>query len=333
MRKIKELGEFGLIQHLTSGLKFRASDSILGIGDDCAVYPVKSGMKEVISTDALVEDIHFKLSTTSPETLGKKALSVSLSDIAAMGGTPKRVLVTLGLPKKISVLFLDKLYSGFNEICNQFKVELAGGDTVSSPKCFFINVAVIGEAKRVFSRKGAKPGDLIFVTGTLGDSSLGLKLIDKNKKGGKDNKFLIEKHLNPTPRVKEAGILARSKIDITSMIDISDGLVQDLYHICKASNLGARIYQDMLPQSPEFARTCCKNSIPPLPFLLNGGEDYELLFTLPADGAKNLNRQFLKAKVFVTQVGEIALKPRKVLLGLSDGTTKTLPDSEGFNHF
>ena len=140
MRKIKELGEFGLIQHLPSGLNFHASDSILGIGDDCAVYSVKSGVKEVISTDALVEDIHFKLSTTTPEALGRKALSVSLSDIAAMGGTPKRVLVTLGLPKWVSLLFLDKLYSGFNEICNQFKVELAGGDTVSSPKCFFINV-------------------------------------------------------------------------------------------------------------------------------------------------------------------------------------------------
>jgi thiamine-monophosphate kinase len=333
MRKVKELGEFGLIKHLTSGLKFRAADSILGIGDDCAVYPVKSGLKEVISTDALVEDIHFKLSTTTPEALGRKALSVSLSDIAAMGGAPKRVLVTLGLPKKISVLFLDKLYSGFNEICNQFKVELAGGDTVSSPKCFFINVAVIGEAKRVFTRKGAKPGDHIFVTGTLGDSSLGLKLLDKNKKGGKDNKFLIGRHLDPTPRVQEAGILAHSNINISSMIDISDGLVQDLYHISKASNVGARIYQDRLPQSPEFTRTCGRNSISPLPLLLNGGEDYELLFTLPADDVKNLTRQFLKAKVLVTQVGEIALKPRKVLLELRDGTSKTLPNSEGFNHF
>ena len=333
MRKLKDLGEFGLIHHLSSRLKFRASDSILGIGDDCAVYPVKSGMNEVISTDALVEDIHFKLSTTTPEALGRKALSVSLSDIAAMGGTPKRVLVTLGLPKKISVPFLDKLYSGFNEICNQFKVELAGGDTVSSPKCFFINVAVIGEAKRVFTRHGAKPGDLIFVTGTLGDSSLGLQLLSKKKNGRKDHKFLIKRHLDPTARVQEAGILARSKLDITSMIDVSDGLVQDLYHICKASKVGARIYQDRLPQSPEFARTCSRDSIPPLPFLLNGGEDYELLFTLPADGVKNLNRQFLKAKVLVTQVGEIALKPRKVLLELSDGATKTLPESEGFNHF
>jgi len=333
MRKIKDLGEFGLIHHLSSRLKFRASDSILGIGDDCAVYPVKSGMKEVISTDALVEDIHFKLSTTTPEALGRKALSVSLSDIAAMGGTPKRVLVTLGLPKKISVSFLDKLYSGFNEICNQFKVELAGGDTVSSPKCFFINVAVIGEAKRVFTRKGAKPGDLIFVTGTLGDSSLGLQLLSKKKSARKDHKFLIKRHLDPTARVQEAGSLARSKLNITSMIDISDGLVQDLYHICKASKVGARIYQDRLPQSPEFARTCSKNLIPPLPLLLNGGEDYELLFTLPPDGVKNLNRQFLKAKVLVTQVGEIGLKPRKVLLELRDGTTKTLPESEGFNHF
>lgn len=331
MSKIKELGEFGLIHHLSSRLKFRASDSVLGIGDDCAVYPVKSGVYEVISTDAMVQDIHFKLSTTTPEALGRKALSASLSDIAAMGGTPKRALVTLGVSKKISVSFLERLYTGFNEICNQFKVEIVGGDTVSSPKCFFINVSVIGEAKRVFTRQGARPGDLIFVTGTLGDSSLGLKLLNKKKKG--DYKFLIERHLDPTPRVHEAYILAHSRINITSMIDVSDGLVQDLYHICKASKVGARIYEDRLPQSPEFSNTCSGNSISPLPLLLNGGEDYELLFTLPADGVKNLNRQFLKAKVLVTQIGEITLKPRKVSLEMRDGTMKTLPQSEGFNHF
>ncbi len=333
----KPLGEFELIHRLTSRLKFRASNSILSIGDDCAVYPVKAGAYEVISTDALVEDIHFKLATITPEALGRKALSVSLSDIAAMGGTPKRVLVTLGIPKKISVDFLDKLYSGFDAICNRFRVELAGGDTVSSPKCFFINVSVIGEAdpQRVFTRQGAQPGDLIFVSGTLGDSSLGLKLLSKNKTAGssKDHKFLIGRHLDPTPRVLEAGILARSKINITSMIDISDGLVQDLYHICKASKVGAIIQADRIPQSPEFSRTCKKNKINPAPFLLNGGEDYELLFTLPADGAKNLKRQFLKAKAHVTQIGEIALKPRKVLLAKSDGRTMPLPESEGFNHF
>ncbi len=331
MSEIKELGEFGLIRHLSSRLKFRASDSVLGIGDDCAVYPVKSGAYEVISTDAMVQGIHFKLSTTTPDALGRKALSVSLSDIAAMGGTPKRALVTLGVAKKISVSFLDRLYTGFNEICNQFKVEIVGGDTVSSPKCFFINVSVIGEAKRVFTRRGAKPGDLIFVTGTLGDSSLGLKLLNKKKKDG--YKFLIGRHLDPTPRVHEAGILARSGINITSMIDVSDGLVQDLYHICKASKVGARIYENRLPKSSEFSRICSGSSISPLPLLLNGGEDYELLFTLSPNGVKNLNRQFLKAKVLVTQIGEITLKPRKVSLEMRDGTTKTLPQSEGFNHF
>jgi thiamine-monophosphate kinase len=335
MKKTKELGEFGLIHRLTSRLKFHASNSILGIGDDCAVYPVQSGTNEVISTDALVEGIHFSLSTTTPEELGRKALSVSLSDIAAMGGTPKRVLVTLGISKNISVSFLDKLYTGFNKICNQFKVELAGGDTVSSPNSFFINVAIIGEAKRVFSRRGARPGDLIFVTGTLGDSSLGLELLSKKSRGGrsKDQKFLIARHLDPTPRVREAGILARSRINITSMIDISDGLVQDLNHICKSSRVGARIQEDRLPQSAEFSRTCKRNQINPLPFLLNGGEDYELLFTLPTDGVKNLKRQFLKAKALVTQIGEITLKPKKVSLEKSDGSRKFLPESEGFNHF
>jgi thiamine-monophosphate kinase len=314
MSKTKELGEFELIHRLSSRLKFRAPNTVLGIGDDCAVYPVKSGTNEVISTDALVEDIHFKLSTTTPEALGRKALSASLSDIAAMGGVPKRVLVTLGIPKKISVSFLDRLYAGFNTICNRYKVELAGGDTVSSPKCFFINVSIIGEAKRVFTRQGARPGDLIFVTGTLGDSSLGLKLLSKKKREAKDHKFLIGRHLDPTPRVLEAGILARSRINITSMIDISDGLVQDLYHICKASKVGARIHEDRLPRSRELSRICDRDQIDPFPFLLNGGEDYELLFTLPPDGVKNLKRQFLKAKALVTQIGEITLKPKKYYL-------------------
>ncbi len=335
MSNKKSLGEFKLINRLSSHLKFRAPDSVLSIGDDCAVYPVKSGAYEVISTDALVEEVHFKLSTITPEALGRKALAVSLSDIAAMGGTPKRVLVTLGIPKKISVAFLDKLYSGFNSICKQFNVELAGGDTVSSPKCFFINVSVIGEAKpqRVFTRCGARPGDHIFVTGTLGDSGLGLKLLSKKERGNSDQKYLIKRHLDPTPRVQEADILSRSRINITSMIDISDGLVQDLYHICKASRVGAKIQANRIPQSPEFSRACKKDQINPFPFLLNGGEDYELLFTLPPDGVKNLKRQFLKAKARVTQIGEIVLKPGKVLLAESDGRTTTLSDSEGFNHF
>ncbi|HIE42899.1 MAG TPA: thiamine-phosphate kinase [Nitrospinaceae bacterium] len=337
MSKIKELGEFKLIHRLASRLKFRAPNTIIGIGDDCAVYPVKSGTNEIISTDALVEDIHFSLSNISPEVLGRKSLAVSLSDIAAMGGTPKRVLVTLGIPKKISVSFLEKLYKGFNSSCNQFKVELVGGDTVSSPKCFFINVSIVGETKtgRLFTRHGARSGDLIFVTGTLGDSSLGLKLLSQNKNWGssKDRKYLIETHLDPAPRVLEAGILARSNLNITSMIDISDGLVQDLYHICQASKVGARIQEDRLPQSPEFLRTCSKNQINPSPFILNGGEDYELLFTLPADGVKKLKRQFLKAKTLVTQIGEITLKSKKVILKTKDGKNKILPDSGGYNHF
>jgi thiamine-monophosphate kinase len=235
------------------------------------------------------------------------------------------------------VSFLDRLYTGFNSICNLFKVELVGGDTVSSPKCFFINVSIIGEVNpgRVFTRRGARPGDLIFVTGTLGDSSLGLQLLSKKKRGAfsKDHKFLIGRHLDPTPRVLEARILARSRINITSMIDISDGLAQDLSHICKASKVGARIQEDRLPRSAEFSRTCNRNQIDPFPFLLNGGEDYELLFTLPPDGVKNLKRQFLKAKALVTQIGEIALKPKKVLLEKSDGRNEFLPESAGFNHF
>ena len=337
MRKKKSFGEFELIKRLSGRLKYQAPNTTLGIGDDCAVYPTKGGISEVISTDALVENIHFKLSTTTPQALGRKSISVSLSDIAAMGGTPKRVLITLGISKKISTAFLDKLYDGFNEVCSLYEVELAGGDTVSSPKCFFINVSIIGEAnpKRVFTRQGAQPDDLIFVTGTLGDSSLGLNLLKRKQKKRltKDQNLLIQRHFNPTPRVLESRLLARSKLRISAMIDISDGLVQDLYHICKASQVGARIHANGIPQSPELTNVCKKDKTNPFPFLLNGGEDYELLFTLPPDGVKKLKRLFIKAKAHVTQIGQITLRPAKVILEERNGGNKILPDSSGFNHF
>ena len=202
---------------------------------------------------------------------------------------------------------------------------------------FFINITIIGETKKgkLFTRKGAKKGDLIFTTGTLGDSSLGLKIQSgkKWKCSAKSRKHLLTKHLTPTPRLKESQLLAQSTFKINSMIDISDGLVQDLHHICKQSGTGALIYEEKLPQSPAFSKVCSDNNLNPASFILNGGEDYELLFTLPSDGVKNLYRQFEKAEALVTHIGEITQPSKKVSLLKKNGKREILRQSSGFNHF
>ena len=337
MKKIKDLGEFGLINRLSRNFKYHLRDTLLPLGDDCAAYSTSSSKNQLVSTDALVENIHFKLSTISAEQLGKKAIAVNISDIAAMGGIPTRILITLGISKKISSTFLDQLYKGIQKTCQLYNIELFGGDTVSSPKCFFINITVIGETKKgkLFTRKGAKKGDLIFTTGTLGDSSLGLKIQSgkKWKCSAKSRKHLLTKHLTPTPRLKESQLLAQSTFKINSMIDISDGLVQDLHHICKQSGTGALIFEEKLPQSSAFSKVCSDNNLPLAPFVLNGGEDYELLFTLPVDGVKKLYWQFEKAEALVTHIGEITQPSEKVSLLKKNGKREILPQSSGFNHF
>ena len=337
MANLKDLGEFGLIDRLSEKFKHQARDTVLPLGDDCAVYSTSPSKYQLISTDALVENIHFKYSTTLPEQLGQKAIAVNLSDIAAMGGTPTRVLITLGISKKISTSFLDHLYKGIHKACMFYNVELCGGDTVSSPKSFFINITILGEAKRgkLFTRKGAKQGDLIFTTGTLGDSSLGLTLLSNKqlKCSSKSKKYLLKKHFDPIPRLKESRLLTRSSCKITSMIDISDGLAQALQHICKQSGTGALIYEEKLPKSQAFSKVCSENNWESLPLILNGGEDYELLFTLASDGVKNLYRQFEKAKALVTHIGEITELSKKVSLLKKNGKRLILPRSSGFNHF
>jgi thiamine-monophosphate kinase len=337
MKKIKDLGEFGLINRLSRNFKHHLSNTLLPLGDDCAAYSTSSSKTQLVSTDALVENVHFKFSTISAEQLGKKAIAVNISDIAAMGGIPTRVLITLGISKIISPGYIDQLYKGIKKTCQFYNIELFGGDTVSSPKNFFINVTIIGETKKgkLFTRKGAKKGDLIFTTGTLGDSSLGLKIQSgkKWKCSAKSRKHLLKRHLTPIPRLKESQLLAQSTFKINSMIDISDGLVQDLYHICKQSGTGALIFEEKLPQSPAFSKVCSDNNLPLAPFILNGGEDYELLFTLPADGVKKLIKQFEKAEALVTHIGEITQPSKKVSLLKENGKREILPQTSGFNHF
>ena len=293
MENLKQLGEFGLIERLRAQLDTSSPRVKKGIGDDCAVFSAQPNKIQLISTDALVESIHFNLKTISPEQLGHKAMAINISDIAAMGGNPYLAVISLGLPKSTSIKFIDKLYSGFQTCCKSYQIQVAGGDTVASPKHVFINICMLGEAQsnRVFTRTGAKPGDQIFVTGTLGDSAMGLQLLmsrNKNLLPAKHKRSLIKKHLEPIPRIKESSLLAKSKLQVTSMIDLSDGLVQDLNHLCGTDKFGACIYEANLPFSLALNSLYGQKCGFLTNLALQGGEDYELLFTIRPEDVKKI---------------------------------------------
>ena len=336
---LSKLGEFGLISRFQSRLKYRSSQVIQGIGDDCAILSLDNGNYQVLTTDALVENVHFDLKTHTPEQLGWKTMAVNISDIAAMGGQPKFAVLSLGIPQSVSVDFLDRFYKGINQASLKFKVALVGGDTVASPKHLFINLAVLGETfkKKVFTRSGARPGDSIFVTGSLGESALGLKILMSGKKKwkGSENhkKKCILRHLKPEPRVATAIQLAESRCKVTSMIDISDGLTQDLGHILKAGKVGAELWETAIPISKTLSKYSLINGLSALELALNGGEDYELLFTLAPEDVNNLGiESIIKADQPVTQIGVITAK-KGIRLISESSRSKTLQRPMGFNHF
>ena len=336
---LSKLGEFGLISRLQSHLKYRSPQVIQGIGDDCAVLSLNNGNYQVLTTDALVETVHFNLKTHTPEQLGWKTMAVNISDIAAMGGEPKFAVISVGIPSSLPVDFLDRFYKGLNQASVKYKVALIGGDTVASPKHLFINLALLGEArkKRVFVRSGARPGDTIFVTGTLGDSALGLKILQSPRKKWKGSetlrKKLVQRHLKPEPRVAVANWLAKSKFKVTSMIDISDGLTQDLGHILKAGKVGAELSEAGLPISKTLEKYSLINGLSALELALSGGEDYELLFTLAPEDVISLGIESInKADQPVTQIGVITAR-KGIRLISKTGRSKTLHRPMGFNHF
>ena len=334
----KKLSEFALIDRLRSHLNPVSKRVIVDIGDDCAVLDAPGKNYQLVSTDALVESVHFDLKTIRPEQLGRKSLAVNISDIAAMGGVPHSAVIALGIPATITTSFLDRFYKGIGETCQEYGLNLVGGDTVSSPKHFFINITILGEVskKRLFTRSEARPGDAIFVTGHPGDSAMGLQLLKSKRKKWMGQKKWInalkKKHLDPVPRLAVSRRLSRSKARVSSMIDLSDGLVQDLGHILKACKVGAILHENAIPLSPCLTGICAHNRLNPLNFALSGGEDYELLFTLHPDDVKNLNRQFLHADVPVTQIGEITSETGVMISG-TDGAKKTLQNAMGFDHF
>lgn len=296
------------------------------IGDDCAVLPKDDTADLLISTDMLVEDIDFRLDWTTPEQLGHKALAVSLSDVAAMGGTPDWALLSIGIPSALwNAKFLDRFYEGWHELAGRYGVALVGGDISRTPNKLVIDSTVGGSVPRssAILRSGAKVGESIFVSGPLGGAAAGLRLLNQAEKLGGSNDHLIKKQLLPQARI-ELGRRLRESDAVTSMIDLSDGISSDLAHICRASEVGAVIYGNDLPFESEVMEIA--GSIETmLDLALNGGEDFELLFTAEQEKISKLNFDD------IFRIGEITETPGIVELE-RNGRRELLPPG-GYRHF
>lgn len=294
VNEISSLGEFGLIKHLTENIKLQNKSSKLGVGDDAAVLEFKD-KQVLVTTDMLVEGVHFDMLYTPFKHLGYKSVVVNLSDIYAMNGNPTQITVSLAVSNRMSIEALEELYEGMLLACEIYGVDLVGGDTTSSLSGLIISITAVGEAEKedIVYRNGAKENDLICVSGDLGGAFMGLQLLEREKQvyneaptvqpdfAGHD--YVLERQLKPEPRKDVIDMFKELGIKPTSMIDVSDGLSSDLTHLCKQSKVGCTIYEDKLPI--DFAVVSLANdmSLDSTVCALNGGEDYELLFTISLD--------------------------------------------------
>ena len=289
---LAELGEFGLINHITKYFKVENSSTIKAVGDDAAVLAA-SEKQTLVTTDLLIEGVHFDLSYMPLKHLGYKAVMVNLSDVYAMNGEAEQITVSIAVSNRFPLEAIEELYAGIQLACDTYKIDLIGGDTTSSTKGILISVTAVGKANKenVIYRDGAKETDLIVVSGDLGAAYLGLQVLEREKQVFKvdpnnqpdlDNyTYLIERQLKPEARKDVSGILKELEVKPTSMIDISDGLSSELFHICTQSKVGCKIYEDKLPLDPQVISTCEEFELDSTMVALSGGEDYELLFTVP----------------------------------------------------
>lgn len=329
--ELKQVGEFGLIHLLKDNTIFDPSTVIVGIGDDAAVTLPTPRQLQLLTTDMLVEDVHFDLKTTAPWQLGYKALAVNLSDIAAMGGMPKHAVISIAIPKQTEIEFITNLYDGMKEICRDFGVNIIGGDTVSSPNGLVINVTVAGEVEptNLVRRSGAKIGDIVVVTGTIGNSAAGLDLLKLENWEEYDFAWpLVTAHLTPRPQVKAGRALAG--FGATSMNDISDGLASEANEIASASGVGLVICEADIPISPEAIQTAEMLGKKAVDYALYGGEDFQLVFTITPEKYNLLTEVDLGVKV--TAVGKVVEKAEGVSL-LDRKGCKMVLKPHGFNHF
>ncbi len=337
--ELESLGEFGLISHLTEHVEIHNPSTIKGIGDDAAVIKFDNDKQTLISTDMLVEGVHFDLTYVPLKHLGYKAISVNLSDICAMNGTPKQVTVSIAASNRFSVESLEELYAGIIFACNKYNVDLIGGDTTSSTSGLVISVTVIGQAIKedIVYRNGAQEKDLVCVSGDLGGAYMGLQVLERENFVFKDNPnlqpdllgndYILERQLKPEPRIDIIELFKTLNIKPTSMIDVSDGLASELMHICTQSNVGCELYEEKIPIDPQTFDRAREFSLDPTVCTLSGGEDYELLFTIPMsdyDKIKNVPD--------FTVIGHITAKASGINLIAKAGTSHPI-SAQGWNAF
>ncbi len=300
--ELASLGEFGLIDRLQSHVSMQNAESVKGIGDDAAVIAVQENQYTLLSTDMLLEGVHFDLSYTPLPHLGYKAVAVNVSDIAAMYGIPKQIVVGLAVSNRFSVEAIEAIYDGIRAACEAFKVDLVGGDTTSSRAGLVISVSVIGvtDKDKIVYRNTAKPTDIVCVTGDLGGAYVGLQILEREKQvfvqdpdmqpelAGKE--YVLQRQLHPTARMDVIYELRELGVVPTAMIDVSDGVASDILHICKQSGVGVALFEDKIPIDAVTYATAVELTLDPITCAMNGGEDYELLFTIRQDDFEKIKK-------------------------------------------
>lgn len=336
--ELSSLGEFGLIKHLTEHFEIVNESTVKGVGDDAAVIDNKE-LATVVSTDMLVEGVHFDLSYVPLRHLGYKCVTVNLSDICAMNATPKQITVSIAVSSRFPVEALEELYAGIKAACTNYKIDLVGGDTTSSLTGLIISVTVIGEAKKedIVYRDGAKEKDLICVTGDLGGAYMGLQLLEREKAVYKENPniqpdldgndYILERQLKPEARIDIPILLKSLGVKPNAMIDVSDGLASELFHICTQSEVGCELYEDKIPLDPMTYSRARDFNLDPTVCALSGGEDYELLFTIPMSDYEKVNNH-----PDITIIGHITEKNSGMNLITKNGVSAKLK-AQGWDSF
>ncbi len=336
--EIGDLGEFGLIDKISEEVRIYHPETVKGIGDDAAVFDMGDSLM-VISTDMLLEGVHFDLSYMPLQHLGYKIVAVNVSDIAAMNATPKQITVNIGLSNRFSLEAVELLYEGVRAACEAFKVDLVGGDTTASQAGLVLSVTVTGTVPKdqITYRSEAKKGDILCVTGDLGAAYVGLQVLAREKQeflGNPDMQpkldqysYVVGRQLRPVARMDIIHELADKQIKPTSMIDVSDGLASEVFHLCKQSGLGAAIYEDKLPIDKEAYETAAEFSLDPNMCALNGGEDYELLFTISQEDFEKI-----KNHADIHTIGYMQEKEKGKALVTRGGNVVEL-QAQGWKHF
>lgn len=334
---LSEYGEFGLIDHLTKSFPIHHKNTVKAVGDDAAI--IQADEQLVVTTDLLIEGVHFDLSYMPLKHLGYKAVVVNLSDVYAMNAEAKQITVSIAASNRFTVEALEELYAGIKTACDIYKIDLIGGDTTSSVTGMVISVTAIGTVAKdkAVMRSGAKPNDLLVVTGDIGAAYMGLQVLEREKEVFKvnpnmqpdleDYTYLLERQLKPEARKDVRDLLNALEVAPTSMIDISDGLSSEVLHLCRGSELGCNLYEDKLPLDPQFISVCEEFEVDSTTMALNGGEDYELLFTISTEDFPKI-----KGNPNLTVVGHMTEKSEGIHL-ITRANTKIPIVARGWNAF